>query len=74
MTDHELLVSLQSPLCPACGGKKKPAQTLCGDCYHALPRHRQQRLYDRLGQGYAEAVHAALYDLGVKSPLLPFRT
>lgn len=69
--DRALVTSLRSDLCPACGGTKKPAQTLCRLCYIALPRRKRLALYDRLGEGYQEAVTAALDELGKAEFIVP---
>lgn len=62
-TEHELLASLKSGTCPACGDAKKLRQTLCLNCYRGCKRATQKSLYSRLGQGYAEAVEQAFADL-----------
>jgi hypothetical protein len=71
VTTRELIDSLCSNLCPACGRGKVARKTLCGHCYHALPRGLQKALYNRLGEGYSEAVDEALHQLGVATPHLP---
>lgn len=71
MTDRQLIDSLCSNLCPACGRGKNARMTLCGGCYHGLPRELQKALYNRLGEGYSEAVDQALRMLGVTTPRLP---
>ncbi len=63
--------SLRSRLCPACGGSKKPRQTLCYGCYKKLPQGRKDALYDYVGEGYEEAVEAAFKSLGVDKPSWP---
>jgi hypothetical protein len=63
--------SLRSTLCPACGGKKKARQTLCFSDYRALPKELRDRLFDRLGSGYEQAVANALEFLEVETPALP---
>lgn len=62
-TRPELLASLRSTTCPACGDAKKAKQTLCLTCYRACKRGTQQRLYDLMGEGYEEAVQQAFKDL-----------
>lgn len=63
-SDLDLVRSLRSTVCPACGGPKQPRQTFCRQDYFALSKHRRQSLYDPLGSGYAEAVVAAMGLLG----------
>ncbi len=65
------LISLDSRICPACGGRKARAQTLCGGHYHALPREMKNALYNRVGQGYERALLEALNFLEVKMIHLP---
>lgn len=71
LTEEELIASLQSEICPACGRSKMFGQTLCRKQYNLLPREMQRALYQRLGEGYAEAVDAALSHLGVQRVHLP---
>ena len=59
----DLIRSLESETCPACGDAKRRAQTLCYRCYKRLPRRMQHDLYRLLGDGYEEAVAAALAHL-----------
>jgi hypothetical protein len=54
-----LIDSLRSKICPACGGAKKPRNTFCSNCYLTLPKPMRVHLYDRVGDGYEEAVTAA---------------
>jgi tRNA(Ile2) C34 agmatinyltransferase TiaS len=62
-TKQQLIESLNSTLCPACAGRKKSAQTFCGGCYYDLPNHIRSALYRRIGNGYEQAVNAALVKL-----------
>lgn len=62
----DLLKSLRSELCPACGRDKKALRTFCGGCYHQLPRPIAKDLYKRFKSGYEEAVGVALQTLGVR--------
>jgi len=57
---QQLFASLKSTTCPACGRFKKPMQTLCASDYRRLSKQLKKDLYKRLGEGYEEAVHAAL--------------
>lgn len=63
-TPTRLVASLRSIVCPACGGKKKVAQTLCGKDYYALPLPMRTALYKRVGEGYEKAIYDALKHLG----------
>lgn len=63
ITDKVLVWSLRSNLCPACKGLKRAHNTLCPPCYRSLPYGLRNALYDRLGQGYREAIQAALAHL-----------
>jgi hypothetical protein len=56
----DLIWSLRRTVCPACGGAKQPAQTLCSKDYYRLPKEARDALYNRLGHGYREAVAAAM--------------
>lgn len=71
LTDRELVTSLSSDVCPACGATKVAGQTLCRREYRKLARDEQLALYDRLGNGYREAVLAAMATLGKTEFLLP---
>jgi hypothetical protein len=62
-TNVECLSSLDSKVCPACGGPKKRAHSLCGADFFKLPSKMQSALYRGIGQGYAEAITAALTHL-----------
>lgn len=72
MLESETLVkSLLSDVCPACGGPKKPRHSMCGRDYRRLPSNLKAALYDRLGDGYEEAMDEAFGHLGVIAPHLP---
>jgi predicted amidophosphoribosyltransferase len=60
---HTLKSSLMGDLCPICGKSKRPAQTLCPHCYSKLPLTLRRKLYDRIGQGYEQAIEAAMKHL-----------
>lgn len=64
ITDWMLIQSLTSTVCPACGGAKVSRQTLCRRDYFRLPHAMRKATYDRLGEGYKEAVIGALNFLG----------
>lgn len=63
VTPRHLVASLASDLCPACGGNKSPSQTFCYRDYRRLPKVMQQALYNRLGNGYEQAVREAMRHL-----------
>lgn len=71
MDTRDLIRSLSSDLCPACGKKKRPQQTLCGKDYQSLPSPIKTALYDHVGQGYEEAFAAAMKHLKVSNPMYP---
>lgn len=73
MTDNEknLIRSLRSDTCPACGRTKTTAQTFCRSDYFALPEAKRKALYNPLGSGYAEAVEAAMKHLKRENFILP---
>lgn len=70
-TPADLVASLRSTTCPACGGEKRPNETLCSHEYYRLPRAKRNRLYDYVSAGYAEAVVAAFLFLGVDTFTMP---
>ena len=49
---------LQGTVC-FCGATKQSMQTFCKADYYRLPPAKRQALYNRIGQGYEEAYHAA---------------
>lgn len=65
MTDPEvdrgrvLVEELLGTTC-RCGKGKKSMRTFCATCYYALPPPARRLLYQRLGEGYAEAYDAAV--------------
>lgn len=68
---QDLLASLMSTVCPACGQEKHVRNTLCRKHYYSLPGDMRKALYHRLGAGYEEAVAAALEFLGADQFHLP---
>ena len=68
---RQLLLSLQSEVCPACGGPKQRRHTLCRPDFHKLPRRLQCALYDLMGRGYEDAVSEALLNLNATEFILP---
>jgi hypothetical protein len=71
ISDRDLVKSLQSVVCPACGGKKKRGHTFCGRDYFRLTHDMREALYNRLGHGYAEAVADAMEHLGAVDFSIP---
>lgn len=69
--DADLIRSLSSLRCPACGGPKERAHTLCGRDYFRLPGQARRDLYRRVGEGYREAVLAAFGLLKKTEFLMP---
>lgn len=68
---RDLLRSLMSTICPACGNVKATRQTLCRKDYYALPPQTRKALYQRVGEGYEEAIAQAFDALKVIVPHLP---
>jgi hypothetical protein len=68
---RDLLASLSSTVCPACGQLKGSRMTLCRQHYYALPNPMRKALYNRVGEGYEEALAAALDYLGADQFHLP---
>lgn len=64
ITKRQLIDSLYSRTCPACGSRKGEHRTLCYGCFSQLPGALKGRLYARVGQGYEEAVKDAMTALG----------
>jgi predicted amidophosphoribosyltransferase len=60
MTDLEILESLDSEVCAACGRKKKSRMSHCRTCYYQLPPEMRKALYRRFDHGYQEAFRASL--------------
>jgi hypothetical protein len=58
-----LIASLSSDFCPICQGHKQPNQTMCRRDYHRLPAAIKRALYDRIGEGYEQAVERAMLAL-----------
>lgn len=69
-SDMDLYKELRGVECH-CGKRKHSMQTFCGKCYHSLPHGMRQRLYDRIGSGYAEAHANAIAFLDERAGRLP---
>lgn len=68
----DLLRSLRSTLCPACGQEKKRFTSMCSECYKCLPLSPlRNAIYSRIGEGLEEAMVAAFDALGVNNPIFP---
>ena len=65
-----LIESLNSTLCPACGGEKIHKQSFCFSCYRRLPKAKKNALFQFVGDGYEEAFDAALDHLHVSDPFM----
>jgi hypothetical protein len=63
-TQRDLIASLGSTCCPACGRAKKRAMSFCSNCYYSLSSTLRKRLYARIGSGYEGAFASALEVLG----------
>lgn len=59
----ELILSLNSGLCPACGGQKERHHSLCSGCYFRVPNDKRHALYRRIGRGYEAAFAAAMSEM-----------
>jgi hypothetical protein len=68
---QDLIRSLMSITCPACGGPKRPRQTLCPHDYARLTVLQRRALYKRVGEGYEDALVDAMRKLGVSSLKIP---
>lgn len=73
-TTRELIDSLRSKTCPACGGPKGERKTVCRGCFGKLDSSARDALYRPLGDGYAEAVDRAMRLLGADRFLMPLAT
>ena len=65
-----ILASLASPLCPACGGRKKPNTALCRNCAGPLSTTQRDAL-TATNPEYAQAFAAAMTLLKVGEPRMP---
>lgn len=64
----EILGSLKSTKCAACGQPKKAMRSHCQRCYFALTPELRRGLYQRFGSGYEEAYEESLRFLSEKYP------
>jgi hypothetical protein len=51
---------IKSNKCPYCDGVKDRGNVFCGSCYFSLPKDMRGDLYRPMGEGFEEAVDAAL--------------
>jgi hypothetical protein len=65
-SEFELLKELRGTTC-RCGKVKARQQTFCRACYYALKVPLRRRLYNLLGEGYAEAYVEACAVLGLQT-------
>lgn len=63
---REILESLGSTTCGACGKSKRPKMSHCRSCYYALPPKMRSALYQGFGAGYEEAYEESLSFLADK--------
>ena len=56
--EGQLVRQLASFEC-VCTAAKDPRRTFCRKCYYSLPPRMRSALYQRLGQGYEQAVDEA---------------
>ncbi|HSZ58655.1 MAG TPA: hypothetical protein VK797_23505 [Tepidisphaeraceae bacterium] len=71
LTDADLVTSLASEVCPACGSPKFSRKTFCLSDYRRLPKAMRNAVYQKLGHGYFEAVMEAMQYLGREEFVLP---
>jgi len=71
LESKDLIHSLASGRCPACGKGKQPRNTFCAGCYYKLPARMRPTLYRRLGNGYEESVAQAMQILKRSEFLMP---
>ncbi|HEX8342369.1 MAG TPA: hypothetical protein VF624_15810 [Tepidisphaeraceae bacterium] len=64
---RDLVTSLHSCVCPACGGPKRQRHTFCGRDYFRLPEAMRLQLYHRVGSRYEQLVGAAMDKLGAST-------
>jgi hypothetical protein len=65
LDSRELVRSLYSDVCPACGGSKASGHSVCyRRCWRRLSKDLRGKLYQRIGQGYEAAFLAAMTTLG----------
>ena len=67
----DLIRSLRSQVCPVCGYFKKSGISMCHFDYKRLSKSRQLALYDRIGEGYEEAIAEAFKALDAPHFILP---
>lgn len=71
LSDADLVRSLASEVCPACGQQKEVRKTFCFTDYRRLPKAMREGVYQKLGHGYFEAVIEAMQYLGKGEFILP---
>ncbi|HWP39813.1 MAG TPA: hypothetical protein VNL70_02720 [Tepidisphaeraceae bacterium] len=71
LTAVNLLRSLRSEVCPACGQAKSARQSLCPSCLRRVPARLKGELRRRIGEGYDSAMLRALRHLKAPRFILP---
>ena len=66
ISKQQMLDSLYSNTCPACGDHKGEQKSLCYQCFSRLPGKVKNDLYQRFGHGYEPAFEQAMGCLGAK--------
>jgi hypothetical protein len=56
LTPRRVITSLRSDTCPSCGGHKGPGKSFWLKEYRKLPQPIRTALYDRVGEGYEDAL------------------
>jgi hypothetical protein len=64
ITTKDLVTSLRSTCCPACGEWKKVGNAFCYSHYKSLDSSLKRRIYNRIGHGYERAFMDAMNHLG----------
>lgn len=73
-SDRNLIASLNSTTCPACGGTKQRAHTFCPRDYHALSPENKKAIWRKFGEGYNAAFIRCMRNLGagrIRMPRVP---
>ncbi|HWT00227.1 MAG TPA: hypothetical protein VN256_08265 [Pyrinomonadaceae bacterium] len=65
---RQILESLGSAVCEACGGPKEPKLSHCGSCFYRLSPAIRKALYLPFGKGYEHAYEGSLRVLGAGRP------
>lgn len=60
LTDAEIVLNFGSTNCLGCGGKKSKRKSFCRVDYYKCPPELRNRQYDRIGQGYEQAIRDSI--------------